>query len=45
MNIKEAYNILEVSESISDDDLKKEYKKLAIKYHPERFQNYPKRVF
>ncbi len=35
MNIEEAYKLLEVDKSISDDDLKVHYKKLAVKYHPD----------
>jgi molecular chaperone DnaJ len=35
MNIQEAYKILESSENISDDDLKKKWKSLAKKYHPD----------
>lgn len=41
MNIQEAYNTLEVQDSISDDDLKKEYKKLAMKYHPDKYKEDP----
>lgn len=39
MNTQEAYNLLEISEDISDDDLKKHYKKLAIKYHPDKYED------
>jgi DnaJ-class molecular chaperone len=30
------YKILEIDSSASDDDIKKAYKKLALKYHPDR---------
>lgn len=35
MNITQAYQILEVSESISDEDLKKTFRKQAAKFHPD----------
>jgi molecular chaperone DnaJ len=38
MDIRAAYKLLEVSEDISDDDLKKAYKALALKYHPDRYK-------
>ena len=41
MNINEAYKMLEVDSSISDDDLKKKYKTLARKYHPDIFKEDP----
>jgi molecular chaperone DnaJ len=41
MDINEAYNLLGVSKDISDDDLKREYKKLAAAYHPDRFKDDP----
>jgi len=30
------YNILEISSTASDDDIKKAYKKMAIKHHPDK---------
>lgn len=41
MNIKEAYSVLEVAEDISDEELKKKYKTLARKYHPDIFKEDP----
>ncbi len=35
MDIQSAYKTLEVSPNISDDELKKKYKELAKKYHPD----------
>ncbi len=36
MNITEAYKIIGVEESISDDALKIKYRELAFKYHPDK---------
>lgn len=41
MDIKKAYEILNVSENISDADLKNTYKKLAVKYHPDVYKEDP----
>lgn len=35
MKIQEAYQLLEVDENISDEDLKRKYKEAAKKYHPD----------
>lgn len=36
MNITEAYRKLELSTGASEDDVKKQFRKLAAKYHPDR---------
>lgn len=35
MNLKEAYNILELPQGTSIEEAKKKFKKLAVKYHPD----------
>lgn len=45
MELKEAYKILEADPSISDDELKSVYKKLALKYHPDRCEEKDKDKF
>ena len=36
MNIERAYRILGVNRDSSKEDIKKQYKKLAMKYHPDK---------
>ncbi len=36
MNLDEAYQILEVSNNINKEDLKIKYKRLVIKFHPDK---------
>ena len=36
MNIYQAYKILGADQSCTEDELKKKYKKLAMKYHPDK---------
>jgi len=36
MNIYQAYKILNIDQSCTEDEVKKRYKKLAMKYHPDK---------
>ena len=44
MNIKEAYSIMGVSESCSDDELKTSYKTMVSKYHPDIYKEDPNKL-
>ena len=36
MNINEALNLLNISDKATKEEIKKAYKKMAIKFHPDR---------
>ncbi len=35
-NLENAYKVLEITEDVSDEEVKKAYKRMAIKYHPDK---------
>jgi len=41
MSKEELYHILEIPKTVSDDEIKKAYKKAALKHHPDRNPNNP----
>ena len=38
MSLADAYKILEVDKSATDDEVKKAYRRMAMKYHPDKVE-------
>jgi DnaJ like chaperone protein len=43
-DIDSAYKILEIDSSASDNDVKKAYRKMAVKYHPDKVAHLGKEI-
>ena len=43
-DIDSAYKILEIDSSVSDNDVKKAYRKMAVKYHPDKVAHLGKEI-
>ena len=39
--MRDPYSVLGVSQNATDDEIKKAYRELARKYHPDNYQNNP----
>ena len=38
-NLESAYAVLEIEETVTDEEVKKAYKRLALKHHPDKVES------